>query len=403
MEDKYLVMVNPDYNNNKYYRMSDNGDGTWTATYGRVGDDESRLYGKRQKTYPAYMWAIKYQEKIMKGYEDLSELHSGTAHNVRVSGKYAPESDKDVQALVDYLSKCSRQFIEMNYTVTAEQVTRRMLDEGKKYLKEASEADSVEDFNKSLIQLFHAIPRRMGSVLSYLASTKNDFDSIIQRETDTLSVMESQVMAIPETGDPTKETILSHYGIEVYVANEKQTEEVKRHMKNPEMQKKIRKIYRVINKRTQDKLNAYSKEHNAKIRMFWHGSRNENWMSLLIRGLILNANATTTGKMWGNGTYLADKAGKSWGYTSSRDAKWTSENSPICFMGLCAAAYGNPFFPTDRYEFYSGYSWNDFHQKHPDKDCVHVKAGVCNLLHDEVIFYREDQVTINYIVEFNAA
>ena len=403
MDDVYLVMVNPDYNNNKYYKMSDNHDGTWTATYGRVGDDAGP-FGKREKTYPAHMWAIKYEEKILKGYQDVSELHKGVHKTVhRKTGEYAEIEDKDVRELIDYLSRCSRQFVKENYTVSAEQVTKEMLEEGRKYLNLLDSIKDLEQFNETLIKLFTAIPRRMGHVNGFLANDKSDFDKIISREKNTFSVMESQVLSIPITAQKVEkeETILDHHNVEVYLATEKEKEDVFKYL-SLGMQKKVRRVFRVINKKTQENLNEYKKTHDAEIKMFWHGSRNENWLSLIIRGLVLNANAVVTAKMWGNGIYFADEDIKSWGYTSSRDAKWTRENSRVCYMGLCATAYGKPFFPKDHHEFNPKYSWNDFHRKHPDKDCVHAKKKVCGLHLDEMIFYREDQVSINYIVEFNA-
>jgi poly [ADP-ribose] polymerase len=44
-----LLMVTQQ-NNNKYYDMVDNGDGTLTVTYGRV--DVTAI----NKTYPSYKW-----------------------------------------------------------------------------------------------------------------------------------------------------------------------------------------------------------------------------------------------------------------------------------------------------------------------------------------------------------
>ena len=42
---KYLDYINPEKNSNKAYRMVDNGDGSFSAFYGRINDPESP-YGK---------------------------------------------------------------------------------------------------------------------------------------------------------------------------------------------------------------------------------------------------------------------------------------------------------------------------------------------------------------------
>ena len=49
-----------DKNNNKYYYMEDLNNGTFKATYGRVGATESTV------TYPMSQWNKKYNEKIIR-------------------------------------------------------------------------------------------------------------------------------------------------------------------------------------------------------------------------------------------------------------------------------------------------------------------------------------------------
>ena len=62
-------------------------------------------------------------------------------------------------------------------------------------------------------------------------------------------------------------------------------------------------------------------------KLLWHGSRNENWMSIISNGLILNPNAVITGKMFGQGIYFAPKSRKSFGYTSYDGSYWARGNS----------------------------------------------------------------------------
>ena len=60
------------------------------------------------------------------------------------------------------------------------------------------------------------------------------------------------------------------------------------------------------------------KEDIHQVKQLWHGSRNENWFSILENGLQLNPNAIITGKMFGKGIYFAPSSNKSWNYTSYR-------------------------------------------------------------------------------------
>ena len=64
----YLVKVDPEYNNSKYYKMIPNGD-NFNVEYGRLGNTNFQT-----ASYPISQWDKKYNEKIKKGYENKSEL-----------------------------------------------------------------------------------------------------------------------------------------------------------------------------------------------------------------------------------------------------------------------------------------------------------------------------------------
>ena len=61
-----LICVTAD-NHNKFYYMEDLNNGTFKVTYGRVGNSE------RIVIYPISDWDKKYNEKIKKGYIDVTE------------------------------------------------------------------------------------------------------------------------------------------------------------------------------------------------------------------------------------------------------------------------------------------------------------------------------------------
>ena len=65
MRNVNLVMVDPS-NKNKFYNMTENSDGTWTAEWGRVG------YSAQVQVYPSHEWNRKYREKLKKGYQDIT-------------------------------------------------------------------------------------------------------------------------------------------------------------------------------------------------------------------------------------------------------------------------------------------------------------------------------------------
>jgi poly [ADP-ribose] polymerase len=84
--------------------------------------------------------------------------------------------------------------------------------------------------------------------------------------------------------------------------------------------------------------NFMSSMPNCKTKLFFHGSRNENFWNILKNGLKLNPKAKITGKMLGSGLYFANKAAKSINYTSLRGSYWSGGTSDIGYMAVFAVA-----------------------------------------------------------------
>lgn len=80
--------------------------------------------------------------------------------------------------------------------IATDKVTMAMVREAQYKLEELGHARDCRDFNRLLIELFSVLPRQMGQVQNYLASSANDMGKIVQREQDLLDVMRGQV-AIP--------------------------------------------------------------------------------------------------------------------------------------------------------------------------------------------------------------
>jgi len=64
----YLVKVEPNANNNKFYRMLPLGD-SFKVEYGRIG-----VGGFQTSQYSMSQWNKKLNEKLKKGYVDQSRL-----------------------------------------------------------------------------------------------------------------------------------------------------------------------------------------------------------------------------------------------------------------------------------------------------------------------------------------
>ena len=396
----YLIMIEGDGNHNKYYRMIPNGD-FFTVEYGRVGSSS------QTRTYHIYQWEKKYNEKIRKGYIDQTYLMDDLITVIKPkNSEYKSIDDAVIAEIVDRLMSMARQKVQQNYRVEAAQVTQAMVDEAQKIIDGLTTIKELSKFNDELVRLFTVIPRRMSNVKEHLAKNKDEFNKIIKDEQDLLDVMRGQVIThavqdanTQEEDNPLHdETILEAMGIVIEPVTDEDTRIIKDSL--GDCKQKFYQAWRVTNKATQNRFNNFVKKEDIKdIRLFWHGSRNENWWSILNTGLVLRpTNAVITGKMFGMGTYFSPTAKKSLGYTSLDGSYWAGGRSNSAFMGLMKVAYGIPY---DVYSFDSCYYMYDYKKLQaakPGANCLHAHAGSM-LRNDEVVIYNESQCTIQYLVE----
>lgn len=399
IKPRYLVMVTASANNNKYYKQIPHGD-SWTAEYGRVGSNPQR------REYSMNQWESKYNEKIRKGYVDQSDLVEDLIQVEKPKkSEYKEIENKAIAEIVERLQSMARKAISDNYTISSNKVTQAMIDEAQDILTSLINLDDVESFNETLLKLFTTIPRKMGNVQSYLSKSKDDFSDIIQKEQDLLDVMKGQVVqkqiideSVNENSEQKENTILEQLGLVFEECNKKDIAIIKDALGS--CSDKFYKAWRVKNIKTQRRYDDFVKENNIKnTKLLFHGSRNENWWSIINSGLVLKpTNAVITGKMFGYGIYYAPKARKSLGYTSLSGSYWARGNSSSGFMALMDVAYGKPY---DVYSFdskYYDFNYEKLQQVCKGANCLHAHEGSM-LRNDEIIIYKEEQCTIRYLIE----
>lgn len=401
MKFLYLVKVEPNANNNKFYRMVQSDENNFEAQYGRIGNANFQT-----RTYSLYQWDKKFKEKIKKGYVDKTELVAEPEVKERV--KYKEIEDSDIKLIVHRLQAMARQAIRDNYTISSNKVTQVMIDEAQNLINILLQENNINKFNKYLVDLFEVIPRKMSKVTNYLAKNSKDLADILQREQDLLDVMKGQV--IQETISNTNisqetindKTILEVMGLEFTKTAIEEDDLIKQKLGS--IKDKFYQAWRVSNIRTQKKFDNFVKENNINnIKLLWHGSRNENFWSIINSGLVLRPNAVITGKLYGEGIYFAPKARKSFGYTSYEGSCWAGGSSKNAFMSLFQVAYGNSY---DVYDFDSKYydlNYDNLQKFKPNSHCLHAHAGAnigySSLRNDEIVVYREDQLAIKYLIE----
>lgn len=398
-EVKYLVKVDPDANNSKYYKMIPNGE-SFKVEYGRLGNASFQT-----AEYSISQWNKKYKEKIKKGYEDKSELIQELVQDLdeeNENNPYLPIPDKAIQTIVDRLQNYANEEIKRHYKVSSQQVTNAMIEEAQKLINSLNEfSDSIENFNNVLVELFKVIPRKMKTVKENLATKLEDIPNIYQREQDLLDVMKGQVVQVKikttvKKEDTKKQNILEAMGLKFENISEEDVKIIKKEL--GDIQDRYYNAWKVVNIKTQRTFDEYMDTVEDKTtKLLFHGSRSENWWSIINSGLVLRPNAVISGKMFGSGIYFAPKARKSLGYTSLDGSYWVNGNSNCGFMAIFEIHYGNPYITYDNSIFNYNFNYSDL-KNLGEYDSVHAKAGK-SLRNDEIIVYQECQCTIKYLIE----
>lgn len=405
MQEVFLEMVTSQ-NNNKYYHMIQTSNTMFKALYGRIGQSEQKI------EYPMSQWDKKYQEKIRKGYTDVTHLREKKAF-LEQPDEYQPISDAGIRALIDFLRAAAADTVKANYRIAASAVSVAMIREAQNIINRLVMIHTRAEFNESLISLFTVLPRKMHRVSDYLLNEDSQVArvKIINREQQLLDIMSSQVDEIPQdeskVSAPVHDmTILEAFRLKMEPVTNRDVELIKKEL--GECSDMFYKAWRVTNEDTEAAFQAHikaAKITKRKRKLFWHGSRTENWWGILRTGLRLRpTNVITNGKMFGMGTYFAPKARKSVGYTSMSGSCWARGNSKYGFLALFDTAYGMPWVPAGNEEVFGNMNYERLQRACPGADCLHAKAGRSYnggspLRNDEIVFYKECQMTIRYLVE----
>jgi poly [ADP-ribose] polymerase len=385
--------------NNKYYDMFDTEDGNFRAEYGRIG------VTKQEVIFPMGKWQATYNSKIKKGYKDVTSLY---VEDSTSSIGFADIPDLMVSNIISRLQAYANHQVTTNYNVSSEKVTQKQINEAQSILNELtaftntlSDKSEIEKANKVFLNLYSVIPRKMANVRIHLLDSSDEkrFNRMLTDEQDLLDTMAGQVkqaVLVKENTDD-KLTLLDALGLQILPVKPEESDLIK--TKLQDCSNRFVNAFGVVNKKTQKKFDDYvAKADNKKTELFWHGSRNENWMSILESGLVLRpTSAVISGKMFGYGTYFADKAQKSLGYTSSRGSYWARGNSDECYMSLYNVHLGNPLHIKNHQSWCYQLTEQNLKAR-GNYDSLFAEGGA-DLRNNEYIVYHEDQSTVKYLVQ----
>ncbi|GAB3552491.1 WGR domain-containing protein [Spirosoma fluminis] len=396
-----LIMVTAE-NNNKFYEMRENDNGTFTVQYGRVGGTHSTA------TYPLAQWDKKFREKVAKGYVDQTHLFakSTTATDASTIDNVA------VRGLMTRLLELANRSILQNYVVTAQQVTRKQVETAQRLLDELAALVAIgvdiDTYNHKLLDLFKTIPRKMGKVNEHLVlqtpQSTDDLQPLRDRlasEQDTLDVMRGQVELTQanDTPDQAPPSLLESLNLTMEPVTDERALSLIKRMMGADVNK-FDAAFSVRQANTQAAFDAYvSQQTNRKTQLLWHGSRSENWLSILKTGLVLRpANAVITGKMFGYGIYFADQFSKSLNYTSLHGSSWARGMQREGYLAIYEVHVGTQLVVKQHANWHTQLDADRLRQIDAEYNSVFAQRGV-SLLKNEFIVYNPAQSTIRYMVK----
>ena len=387
MRFEYLVLVSSELNSNKFYKMTEKGDGSFRVEWGRVGANA------QSTSYPMSQWGSKLNEKLGKGYTRVAGHGSMATQTVQASNVMI--ADDDVKDLVTFLIRSARQSISSNYLVSSESVTQVQIDWAQDIIGSLRDHVNQPDFNHNLInslleKLYRTIPRRMGNTKDYFVGSlvsRGDMVRLLQNEQSLLDTMQSQV------GSSQHNSLdLVSLGLEIEVASQADRDRI---ASETDFRVSRQRIFKVGNKLTDDRF------LKGRSKLLYHGSKNENWLSVLQRGLMIRpSGVSVTGSMFGSTClYFADKAIKSIGYTSLRGSCWASGSAMKAYLALFDVNLGKRWGILDKQSYSSWMSGLDQERVNREGyDTVFARGGA-DLRNNEYMVYDQSRCTIRYLIE----
>lgn len=386
-----LIMVTPD-NNNKYYEMTWDGGSNFTVKYGRV---ESTT---QTATYPYSKWSSKYNEKIRKGYKDVTDLVSVKIDEKKQEKEtFTAIKDRLVNDFLNLMKSYTDKLVKATYSVKADAVSQKQVDEAQKLINEinAMDAKLVSNINQKLTELYMIIPRYMGQVRDYLLPNIK-LDKHMQQEQDNLDAMAAQVSMIKpkskKQADAEKkkaQTLLDKLGI----TSMKECSGVPKEVEYLVKQSHGRKVNAIfeLQKPAEDAIfeGWLKKQKNKSTRILIHGTRCTSVIPILEIGLKIRptGNFQFSGKAYGDGNYFSEHMQKSLGYTGY-------DNDKVILV--YEVHTGNPF-TYDGWFRGNSFPLNYRELSKRGYDSTYVKAGH-GLMNSEIIAYNEEQCRIRFII-----
>ena len=370
------------------------------------------------KAFPSYLYWSKIYQLDKKGYEDYTDRVYDAEEEIAALEKLFgedkdPEGDESetVLRVARYLGEAAKDAISSRINVdwlsNKPPFNRRQVASAKKaynLFRTVTTAEQANEVIKNLILITDVSfkeGRSKKRLKDFLILPCSDKEEERRRIDEKISEWETVIMAMeamlpPATGKGEDKKVLSPFG------------NTEMEMASAEENTRIRDKFRVgrdfhtkLVKVTAHSFNRRYEEYVAEKGIsaeeeFIHGSRTPNWSSIIKNGLLLNPDAPITGKAYGYGIYTARDFEKSRGYTDYCGSKWAGGTGDAGIIGVYRCAYGKPLYPD------AGRNGDYADQvRKAGCNCLDVLVRYSGYRMDEIVFYEEEALTLEYLLFFS--
>lgn len=400
-------------NANKFYKVVMDGDGTVTATWGRINPEhkgQSAVKGNGESCYRSTIEAKtrkgKYTEVAIVGSSSAGAM-AGRSELAAASRRELAGSDPTLATLVDRLVAINAHNIKTasgGQIVVADGQVKTALGVLSKdaVLSARDMLVTMRDtgYNDSQVNRYlrlvpQVVPRVGGWAEHYFTEVTSfaDQESLL----DQLEASVSYVASQAEKTDEDSAENMFRYRLKKVTSKsviaglrKRFDDSSNRHHSSSAAQ--MRTVYELSDKLRGDQVAAASKKV-GNVKSLWHGSRAANVLSILSSGFVVPPASAShvTARMFGDGIYMSEQSTKSLNY--SRGGVWSSGRDNRYFMFSVDAAMGSSFRPAHHMQAHSA-------TNRRGHNSIDVRAGSCNVMNHEAIVWEPDQLALRYLIEF---
>lgn len=357
------------------------------------------------KDYSMYLEKDEEEDKIKQFFRKPDEKEMKESDYVELS-KLLSNMAKD--ALKDY-------GMEIDFYSNKSPYTKAQIKSVKKIYERLCDAGSVGEFNdimNEFISIAEPKFRKGMTVNSYKVldckSAEEERKKISERLDMVEGIINSMDTIYNENRKSSSNNDMGNSILGNVIVKKESPEEMQKTIAskspyiNTKQSNKIIAIYDIESPEQEKKYKAHLETLNKKEETYlFHGSRNENWASIVKNNLKISIKLVANGSAFGLGIYLANDSDKSDGYCSLVGSRWAKGKDKIAIMGIYAVATGNTYDPGDRIIGGNPKDTKNLLKMFKEKgyDSLHYKADKNSMfVRDEHVVYSEDACVLRKLI-----